>query len=476
MSMPLNINIRLRLNNQPGTLARVLMIVAKKKGSLGAIELISATQSYITRDLMIRLRDRSHLGEIIEALDAIHDVEIIHVADRVVMKHLGGKIEVSSKIPIQNWEDLALVYTPGVAGVSEAIAQDPDMVYKLTMKGNSVAIVTDGSAILGLGNLGPAAALPVMEGKAVLFKRFANINAFPLCLDAHEPDQIIEAVAAIAPSFGGINLEDISAPKCFEIEEKLSKRLDIPVFHDDQHGTAIVTLAGLLNALKVINKNIQDIKMVISGAGAAGVAIARLLKKSGVKHLIVCDRKGAIARDNMPAVNSKMWIAENTNEECRHGSLKEVLIGADVFVGVSAPRLLNRDDVLKMSERPVVFALANPDPEVEPEELFDIAGVIATGRSDYPNQINNALAFPGLFRGALNCHARTINDEMCLAAAHALAGIINDEQLAADNIIPSIFNDIVAPTVAKAVEKAAERTGVSRHILNGKEEEFDSLL
>ncbi|TEB07084.1 NAD-dependent malic enzyme [Pelotomaculum schinkii] len=476
MSMPLNINIRLRLNNQPGTLARVLTIVAKEKGSLGAIELVSASPSYIIRDLMIRLRDRRHLGDIIGALDALPDVEIIHVADRVVMKHLGGKIEVSSTRPIQNWEDLALVYTPGVAGVSEAIAQDPDMVYKLTMKGNSVAIVTDGSAILGLGNLGPAAALPVMEGKAVLFKRFANINAFPLCLDVHEPEQIIEAVAAIAPSFGGINLEDIAAPKCFEIEEKLANMLDIPVFHDDQHGTAIVTLAGLLNALKVVNKNIQDVQVVISGAGAAGVAITRLLQKAGVKHIIVCDRKGAIARDNMPTVNSKKWIAENTNEECRHGSPKEVLTGADVFVGVSAPRLLNRDDIMKMAERPVVFALANPDPEVEPEEIFDIAGVIATGRSDYPNQINNALAFPGLFRGALNCHARTINDEMCLAAAYALAGIVKDEQLTADNIIPSIFNDVVAPTVAKAVEKAAEQTGVSRSILNGKEKEFDSLL
>lgn len=476
MSMPLNINIRLRLNNQPGTLARVLTVIAREKGSLGAIELISASPSYITRNLMVRLRDRSHLGDIITALDALPDVAIIHVADRVIMKHIRGKIEVSSKRPVENWEDLALVYTPGVASVSEAIAQDPDIVYKLTIKGNSVAIVTDGSAILGLGNLGPSAALPVMEGKAVLFKRFANIDAFPLCLDVHEPGQIIDTVKAIAPSFGGINLEDIAAPKCFEIEEKLSKILDIPVFHDDQHGTAIVTLAGLLNALKVIDKNLEDIKLVISGAGAAGVAITKLLQKAGVKHIIVCDRKGAIARDNMPAVSSKIWIAENTNEECRHGTLKEVLIGADAFVGVSAPGLLNRDDVLKMAERPVVFALANPDPEIEPEEIFDIAGVIATGRSDYPNQINNALAFPGLFRGALNCHARTINDEMCLAAAHALAGIIKNNQLTAENIIPSIFNDEVAPTVARAVEKAAEQTGVSRSILNGKEEEFDTML
>lgn len=474
--MPLNIIIRLRLKNQPGTLAKVLTKVAGEKGSLGAIDLISASPSHITRDLMIRLRDRSHLGDIVGAFNAIPEVEIIHIADRVFMEHIGGKIEISSKRPLKNWEDLALVYTPGVAGVSEAIAQHPDMVYKLTMKSNMVAVVTDGSAILGLGNLGPAAALPVMEGKAVLFKRFANIDAFPLCLDVHEPEKIIEAVAAIAPSFGGINLEDIAAPNCFEIEEKLSKRLDIPVFHDDQHGTAIVTLAGLLNALKVTNKKLEAIKIVISGAGAAGVSIVKLIQKAGVKHIIACDRKGAIARDNIPVQPSKMWIAENTNEDCRHGSLKEVISGADVFIGVSGPRLLNRADISKMAERPVVFALANPDPEVEPEELYDIAGVIATGRSDYPNQINNALVFPGLFRGALNCHARTINDEMCLAAAYALAGIVKDDQLAVENIIPSIFNEAVAPTVAKAVEKAADHSGVSRRILEGKEEKIDYLV
>ena len=462
MVMPINIVIRLKLSNRPGMLARVLAVVAREGGSLGAIELISASPSYITRELMIRLRDRDHLDSLVNALKEIPEVRVNYIADRVFMKHLGGKIEIKSKRAIQNWEDLSLIYTPGVARVSEAIARDPNLAYKLTIKGNSVAIVTDGSAVLGLGNLGPAAALPVMEGKAVLFKKFANIDAIPLCLDVHEPQQIIDTVAALAPAFGGINLEDIAAPRCFEIEEKLTQLLDIPVFHDDQHGTAIVTLAGLVNALKVVDKKITDIKLVISGAGAAGVAIAKILMSAGACNIIVCDSKGAIARDKPPGAPSKRWIAENTNEQCAHGTLKEVIAGADVFVGVSAPGLLNREDVQKMAGKPVVFALANPDPEVEPEEIGDIAGVIATGRSDYPNQINNALAFPGIFRGALDCNARSINDEMCLAAAYALAGIITDQELGAENIIPSVFNEEVAPVIARAVKETAERTGVSR--------------
>jgi len=476
MVISLSITIRLKLSNRPGTLAKVLTVIAREGGSLGAIDLISASPSHITRELMIRLRDRSHLDGIVKALEKIPDVQIIHVADRVFTRHLGGKIEITPKRPVLNWEDLSLVYTPGVAGVSEAIARDPDLAYKLTMKGNSVAIVTDGSAVLGLGNLGPSAALPVMEGKAVLFKQFANIDAFPLCLDVHEPRQIIDTVVACAPAFGGINLEDIAAPKCFEIEEELSRLLDIPVFHDDQHGTAIVTMAGLINALKVVGKEIQAIKLVISGAGAAGVAIAKILKGAGVQQMIVCDRNGAIARDIPPEQPSKRWIAENTNEQCVHGRLKETLIGADVFVGVSGPGLLGREDILSMAEKPVVFALANPDPEIEPEEIYDIAGVIATGRSDYPNQINNALAFPGVFKGALDCQARTINDEMCLAAAYALAGIITGGQLTAKNIIPSVFNEDVAPVVAKAVEEVAERTGVSRKNPNGENNQKETKL
>ncbi|GAB6158515.1 malate oxidoreductase [Desulfotomaculum varum] len=467
MVMSLNITIRLKLSNRPGTLARVLNVIAEEGGSLGAIDLVAASPATVTRDLMVRLRERDHLPELLEALQAIPGVQVIRVADRVFTRHLGGKIEINPRRRIENWEDLSLVYTPGVAVISETLAQEPEMAYKLTMKGNTVAIVTDGSAVLGLGNLGPTGALPVMEGKAVLFKQFANVDAVPVCLNVQEPEKIIETVIALAPAFGGINLEDIAAPKCFEIEAKLKQVLDIPVFHDDQHGTAIVTTAGLINALQVVGKTLDGVKVVISGAGAAGVAIAKMLLRAGVRQLIVCDRKGAISRRNLPAEPSKAWLAQHTNPDGVQGSLQEVIVGADVFIGVSGPGVLTRAAVLQMSAKPIVFALANPDPEIQPEEIYDIAGVIATGRSDYANQINNALAFPGVFRGALNCHARTINEEMCLAAAYALAGIVAGEQLTAENIIPSVFNEQVAPTVARAVEEAAERTGVARKVATG---------
>lgn len=470
----MNMVMRLKLSNRPGTLAKVLTLIGREGGSLGAIDQISASHTHIVRDLMIRLRDREHLEHLVKAMENIPEVQLMRIADRVFMHHLGGKIEITPKRPLLNWQDLSLVYTPGVGGISEAIARDPLMTYKLTMKGNSVAIVTDGSAVLGLGDLGPYSALPVMEGKSVLFKKFAGIDAVPICLDVYEPAKIIEAVAACAPAFGGINLEDISAPKCFEIEETLAQILDIPVFHDDQHGTAIVTLAGMINALKVAGKNIAGAKIVVSGAGAAGVAITKILKDAGARSIIVCDRKGAIARDNFSGPPSKQWVAENTNKSCVHGKVNEVIAGADVFIGVSGPGLLNREDILKMSARPVVFALANPEPEVEPEEIFDVAGVVATGRSDYPNQINNALAFPGVFRGALDCHARTVNAEMCLAAAYALADIISGEHLTAEHIIPSVFNENVAPVVAKAVSEAAGRTGVAREFPNSSNDRYSS--
>jgi malate dehydrogenase (oxaloacetate-decarboxylating) len=330
------------------------------------------------------------------------------------------------------------------------------------MKGNTVAIVTDGSAVLGLGNIGPRAALPVMEGKSVLFKKFARIDAIPLCIDVHDTKSIIDTVIACAPTFGGINLEDIAAPRCFEIEDELSRRLDIPVFHDDQHGTAIVTMAGLLNAMRVVHKELSGVKIVISGAGAAGVAISKMLLAAGAGEIIVCDRRGAIVQDTPQAEASKQWLAENTNRRFVHGTLKDVISGADVFIGVSGPGLLNRQDVLRMAKKPVVFTLANPEPEIDPEEIIDVAGVIATGRSDYPNQINNVLAFPGVFRGALDCHAYSIYNDMCLAAARTLADIVKEEQLSAEYIIPSVFNDDVCPIVARAVEEAARKTGVSR--------------
>lgn len=469
MAETLNIIIRLKLANRPGTLARVLPVIAREGGNLGAIDLVSATSSHVVRELMVRLRHPEYLESLVGALEQIDGVQVLQVADRVFLRHLGGKIEIKAKREIHDPEELALVYTPGVAKVSEAIARHPETAYRLTMKGNSVAIVSDGSAVLGLGNIGPQAALPVMEGKAVLFKKFAGIDAVPLCVDVHDTRSIIDTVMACAPTFGGINLEDIAAPQCFEIEEELTRRLDIPVFHDDQHGTAIVTLAGLLNALRVVNKGLDKAKIVISGAGAAGVAISRILLSAGAGRIVVCDRKGAISRKDLPRVASKKWLAEHTNEEGLQGSLREVLVGADVFIGVSGPGLLGREDIMQMADRPVVFAMANPEPEVEPEEIYDIAGVVGTGRSDYPNQINNVLAFPGVFRGALNCHARRINEEMYLAAAYALAGMVKDNELSSEYIIPSVFNKNVSRVVALAVQEAAEKTGVSRKHLYGGE-------
>lgn len=462
MGMSLNMVVRVKLANRPGTLAGVLTAIAREGGSVGAIELISASPSQLIRDIMVRLQGGDTINGLVSALDQLPGVNVVHVADRVFIRHLGGKIEIMPKKPVTDWEDLSLVYTPGVARISEAIARNPGLAYRLTMKGNSVAIVTDGSAVLGLGNLGAAAALPVMEGKALLFKKFSGIDAFPICLDTQDTSQIIGIVAALAPAFGGINLEDIAAPRCFEIEERLSKILDIPVFHDDQHGTAIVALAGLINALRVVEKDIRKVRVVVSGAGAAGVAITKILISAGIRDIIVCDRKGAISRESPPTDPSKAWLAQYTNGKGVRGTLKEVLRGADVFIGVSGPGLLSREDIINMAGKPVVFALANPDPEINPEDIFDIAGVIATGRSDYPNQINNALAFPGVFRGALDCRARTVNDEMCLAAAYALAGVVDARHLSAEDIIPSVFNEEVAPAVARAVEEAARRTGVAR--------------
>ncbi|MEG6615926.1 NAD-dependent malic enzyme [Peptococcaceae bacterium 1198_IL3148] len=458
--MSTNILITIKLPNRPGKLAQILTIISDEGGSLGAIDLVSASPTHTTRQLMVRLYDQGKLDELVHILKNMPDVEVVSIIDRVFNSHLGGKIEVNSKRVINNWEDLSIVYTPGVAKVSQAIANDPYRAYNLTMKGNTVAIVTDGSAILGLGNLGPEAALPVMEGKAALFKQFANVDAIPLCVNVHDTEQIIAVAAACAPVFGGINLEDIAAPKCFEIEDKLSKMLDIPVFHDDQHGTAVVTLAGLINALKVVGKGLTNIKVVLSGAGAAGVAITKILIGAGVKNIIVCDRNGAITKSRPNLSSIKVWIAENTNHHGLQGNLTEVIKDADVFIGVSAPGLLTKQDVANMAEKPIVFALANPEPEVKPEEIQDICAVIATGRSDFPNQINNALAFPGIFRGALDCHARKINNEMCIAAAHALAGTIKENELSAENIIPSVFNEGVVPAVAKAVVTAAEQTGV----------------
>ena len=395
-------------------------------------------------------------------MGALAGVEVEAVSDRTFLSHLGGKLEVRSRVPLKTRDDLSMAYTPGVARVSRAIADDPDAIWNLTIKRNTVAVVSDGSAVLGLGDIGPGGALPVMEGKAILFKEFAGVDAFPICLDTNDVEEIILIVRAIAPVFGGINLEDISAPRCFEIERRLRELLDIPVFHDDQHGTAIVVLAALLNALKVVDKRLEAIKVVVAGVGAAGIAVTHILLAAGVRDIVGCDRLGAVHRGRPGLSAVKRDYAALTNPRDLHGSADEALEGADVFIGVSQPGAISVEGVGRMAERAIVFAMANPTPEVPPEAIEATVEVVATGRSDYPNQINNVLAFPGVFRGALDVRAREINEEMKVAAAHAIAGTIADTELSADYVVPSVFNRAVAPAVAAAVAQAAEETGVAR--------------
>jgi malate dehydrogenase (oxaloacetate-decarboxylating) len=376
--------------------------------------------------------------------------------------HLGGKVEVTPRHPLKTRDDLSMAYTPGVGRVSKAIHEDPEKIWSLTVKRNMVAVVSDGTAVLGLGDIGPGAALPVMEGKAVLFKEFAGVDAFPICLDTTDPDEIVEVVAAIAPVFGGINLEDISAPRCFVIEERLKERLDIPVFHDDQHGTAVVCLAALINALRVVDKRIEDVRIVMTGVGAAGIAVARVLLAAGARDVVGCDSRGAVYRGRDHLNAAKEAFAEITNGDSRRGSADALLEGADVFIGLSQPGAISVEGVRRMADRAIVFALANPIPEVFPEDVAGLAEVVATGRSDYPNQINNVLAFPGIFRGALDVRAGDIDESMKVAAAHAIASTIADDELSADYVVPSVFNRSVAPAVAAAVAAAAEQSGLAR--------------
>jgi malate dehydrogenase (oxaloacetate-decarboxylating) len=377
--------------------------------------------------------------------------------------HLGGKIEVVSKVPLKTRADLSMAYTPGVARICEAIQQEPEKAFTLTIKKNTVAIVTDGTAVLGLGDIGPAAAMPVMEGKAMLFKEFAGVDAFPICLNTKDPDEIVRTVKAISTAFGGINLEDISAPRCFQIEERLREELDIPVFHDDQHGTAVVVLAALINALKLVGKQMSDVKVIVNGVGAAGVACTKIIMAAGVRNIIGCDQTGALYRGRRENMNwMKDWYAQNTNSGCEQGTVHEVIKGADVFFGLSVPGVIDAEDVKAMAEKPIVFAMANPVPEIMPEDAAPYVAVMATGRSDYPNQINNVLSFPGIFKGALACRAARINEEMKLAAANAIAGIISDTELHPEYIVPSVFDKRVAEAVAREVEAAAYKTGVAR--------------
>ena len=457
-----SIIVRLKIDNKVGMLASVNRVISEMGGVVGAIDLVGPEDGVLVRDISIFTNDPDHSDKIGESIKKTPGVEFVNFSDRTFLVHLGGKISIRNRIPVKTRDDLSMAYTPGVARICMEINQDPEDAYKLTTKGNTVAVVTDGTAVLGLGNIGPKAAMPVMEGKAMLFKEFADIDAWPICLDTTDTEEIIRIVKAIAPGFGGINLEDIAAPRCFEIEQRLREELEIPVFHDDQHGTAVVTTAALINALKVVGKNVEKIKVIVSGAGAAGIACTKMIMHLGVKNLIVCDSKGAIHSKRTNLNPSKNWLAENSNPEKESGPLKEVIEGADVFLGVSAPNIIGQKDVKNMAKDPIVFAMSNPDPEISPEEASPFAAVMATGRSDYPNQINNVLCFPGIFRGALDCRSSTINEEMKLAAAHAIAGVVDNAHLNADYIIPSVFDTTVAKKISESVQAAAYKTGVAR--------------
>jgi malate dehydrogenase (oxaloacetate-decarboxylating) len=453
------ITVRLYAVPSASVVGELATAVGQAGGLVTAIDVSDSRPERITVDVSCSAVNGEHAAEIVEAMRAVAGVTVHRVSDRTFLLHLGGKIAVESKVPLRTRDDLSMAYTPGVGRVALALAQRPEDVAKLTIKGNSVAVVTDGSAVLGLGNLGPGAALPVMEGKAALFKRFADIDAWPICLATQDVDEIVAAVQAISPGFGGINLEDISAPRCFEIEARLRELLDIPVFHDDQHGTAIVVSGALKNALRCVNKSLESARIVVAGGGAAGTAIVTLLLAAGAAHVLVWDREGILAPADPRLSEAKRRLALMTNPAGATGDLHDALRGADVFIGVSAPGVLPAEWIVDMAPRPVVFALANPDPEVEVDAAQRVAAVVATGRSDYPNQINNVLAFPGVFRGLLDARAREVSVAMLLSAADALAQCVSDEQLNATYIVPSVFDPAVPAAVAAAVRGAA---GTSR--------------
>jgi len=457
------ITIRTQYPNKPGMLGAIASAIGAAGGDIGAIDIVRVSNGAIVRDFTVDVRSDAHVDEIRQALKKLPKVHVRSVSDAVLLTHLGGKIEIRNKLPITTRRDLSAVYTPGVARVCRAIADEPEAAWDLTTKGNNVAIVTDGTAVLGLGDIGPEAALPVMEGKSMLFKEFGQVDAWPICLGTKDTDEIVSIVKALAPGFGGINLEDISAPRCFEIESRLKAELDIPVFHDDQDGTAVVVVAALQNALKIVGKAMEELKIVISGCGAAGTACARMLLSLGARDILAVDRAGILYAGRPEHMTpAKEWLAERTNLGLVKGSLSDAMEGADVFLGVSSANLITVDDVKKMNRDPIVFALANPDPEIRPEDAEPYARVVATGRSDYPNQINNVLCFPGLFRGALDVRATEINAEMKTAAAEAIAAAVGRSELTEEYIVPSVFNRGMFRDVAKAVARAAEATGVAR--------------
>ncbi|MEC0130768.1 MULTISPECIES: NAD-dependent malic enzyme [Paenibacillus] len=463
MSIATTMIIRLEIRKSVASFGDVASGIAAAGGDIVAIDVIRAGKDVTTRDITVNVQDAAN-GEIISILSKMPGIKIINVSDRTFLAHLGGKIEITPKMPIKNREDLSLVYTPGVARVCTAIAEDPRKAYSLTMKRNTVAVVSDGTAVLGLGDIGPEAAMPVMEGKAMLFKQLANIDAFPLCLNTKDPEEIINIVKAVSPGFGGINLEDISSPRCFEIERRLAEELDIPVFHDDQHGTSVVAFAGLLNALKVVNKSIENARIVVVGIGAAGVSICNLLLAAGARYIYAVDREGVLRKDLQYDNPEWQKLAAATNPEGIEGGITEVIQGADVFIGVSRGGILTVDHLKSMASDNIVFAMANPTPEIEPDLAEPFVRVLATGRSDYPNQINNVLCFPGIFRGALDCRARTVNLEMKLAAAKAIASVVHPDELNEQYIIPSIFNEKVVEQVRLAVIQAAISTDAARRI------------
>ncbi|MCS6710972.1 NAD-dependent malic enzyme [Brachybacterium sp. EF45031] len=454
-SVSYSITIRLEFAARSAAVSDITGTIERHGGSVTALDVSASGPERMRADITVLTAGHDHAMSVVDALRELEGVELGKVSDRTFLAHLGGKLTVESKVPIRHRDDLSMVYTPGVARVVKAIADHPEDARRLTIKRNTVAVVTDGSAILGLGDLGPLAAMPVMEGKAALFKRFANIDAFPICLDAHAVDDIVSHVKAIAPVFAGINLEDISAPRCFEIEDRLRAELDIPVFHDDQHGTAITVVAALRNALRVVDKEISQVRIVMSGAGAAGTAILRLLRAAGARDILVTDIHGIVHQGRDDLEGRLPWIAEVTNPTGRTGSLTDALEGADVFIGVSAGNILTADDIATMADRAIVFAMANPTPEIDPVEAAKHAEVVATGRSDFANQINNVLAFPGVFRGLLDARATDVSDRMLLAAAQALADVVTPAELNPTYIVPSVFHEGVTKAVASAVEKVA---------------------
>jgi malate dehydrogenase (oxaloacetate-decarboxylating) len=469
VSAQFSVTVRVELDARQEPLGKLTGQIAEAGGALQGVDLVPGAggEGKRVREFTVDARNQQHWEEILRAIGSTRGARVLGYVDRTLQMHRGGKIAQQNKYPLKTRDDLSMAYTPGVARVCQEIAADRSKAFEFTIKRNTVAVVSDGSAVLGLGDIGPEAAMPVMEGKCMLFKEFANVDAFPICLDTRDPEQIINAVRLMAPTFGGINLEDISAPRCFEIEQRLKEEIDIPVFHDDQHGTAVVTMAALFNALKIVGKNLEDLRVLVVGLGAAGVAVTKMMLESGVTHVIGCDRQGALSTTREDYESGEMseikrWYAENSNPDKLQGGPADVIEGCDLFIGVSGPGIIEAEDLGKMADDAIVFAMANPNPEVMPEEAGPYVRIMATGRSDYPNQINNVLAFPGIFRGALDAGAPRITEEMKLAAAQGIADVVAPDDLSEDYIIPSVFDRDVAPAVARAVIEEARRDGIAR--------------